>query len=100
MSRFAVLLIGIVLGAGSMFMALRYHVVRADDGMHLIPRVSADFSEPYVDIRGFGIKEWNERRELALAIVRAGKGALIQNAAVDDLRKTMEDVMKSLSPGS
>jgi hypothetical protein len=98
MSRVAIFIIGVLLGAGAMFVSLRYHVVRADDGLHLVPRASSELGMPYVDIREFGVADWNEHRELALDIVRADKGALLQSSTIDSLRQTMEGVMKSLRP--
>ncbi len=49
-----------------LFVGSRYHVVRANDGFHLIPRSSARLTEPYVDIRQFTIEDWDEHQGLAI----------------------------------
>ena len=100
MGKLLIFLVGILLGAVLMFAGLKYHVVRADDGMHLVPRVTADFSYPYADIRNFGINDWNQHRSLALAIVRADKGALIQDSAMEDMRQGVEGVLDGLWPST
>lgn len=60
-----------------MFTSLKFHVVRAEDGFHLIPKMTSDFSEVYVDIRQFDLQDWDNHRSLAVAIVQAEKGYLL-----------------------
>lgn len=96
MSRIGVLLLGIVLGAAGMFTALKYHVVRADDGVHLIPKMSSDFTDVYVDIRPFTVTDWNEHRGLAVALVEAEKGYLLEDAAETSLRQSVDAVLDVL----
>ncbi len=89
-------LLGVVVGATFLFVSLKYYVVRAEDGLHWIPKATAELSIPYVDIRGFQMTDWNERRDLLLAIVQAEQGHLLQDAAYSGLRHTMEGVIDSL----
>ena len=96
MRRFTWLFGGLILGAMGMFVSMKYYVVRADSGIHLIPKATAQLSMPYVDIRSFDIADWDNRRDLALAIVQADKPELLQGAAVNGLRQTMEGVLQSL----
>ena len=97
MGRFTWLFVGLILGAGGMFISMKYHVVRAESGVHLIPKATAKFSIPYVDIRKFEFSDWNERRDLALAIVKADKSHLLEDATTSGLRQTMESVISNLS---
>ena len=75
---------------------MSYYIVRADDGTHLIPKATAQLGMPYVDIRGFDFADWNERRDLALAIVQAEKSYLLEDAAYSGLQQTMENVISNL----
>ena len=97
MSRIPTFFTGFVLGGVLVYVALHYHVVRADDGVHLVPKMSSDFSQSYVDIRDFGILEWNENRALAAAIVRADKEHLLKEMTSSPLRRTLDGVLESLS---
>jgi len=87
---------GLVIGAFLMLGALRYHVVRADDGVHLVPKVSAQLGETYVDIRGFDINDWNQHRGLAVALTQAGKGELMQASAGESVRQAVDQVLAGL----
>ena len=80
-----------------MFTSLKYHVVRADDGIHLIPKLQSDFSQTYVDVREFSPSDWNEHRELAVALVRADKGHLLSDSALGTVRTAVDNVLNNLS---
>lgn len=88
---------GFILGGAFVFTSLKYHVVRADDGVHFVPKVAAQFGDAYVDIRKFTVTDWHQHRSLALALVQAKKGDLMQNAAASGFRQSMESVWQSLT---
>ena len=96
MNRLTTLLMGVLFGAGAMFTAMKYHVVRAEDGFHMVPKVSAQLSEAYVDIRQFDAVQWNEHRALAVAIVDADKEHLLKDSAASTFRHTVDSVLHSL----
>ena len=98
MGRLVIFLVGLVLGAALSFGALRYHLVRAEDGWHAIPRTAPVLDDLVVDVRGFGVADWNAHRDLGYAIVQAGRAELLQQAAVDDLRRAMDGALRSLLP--
>ena len=98
MGRLTFLLVGIVLGGALSYGALRYHLVRAQDGWHAIPRTAPTLDDPVVDVRGFGVAEWNAHRELSYAIVRAGRTELLHRAAVDDVKRAMDSALRGLLP--
>ena len=86
MKRFTTFLLGMAVGAGLLFGALNYHLVRADDGMHLVRKVDAKLSGTYVDIRGFTFADWAKHPDLAAALIDAGQRDLVEGAASDALR--------------
>jgi len=96
MGRVFTFLLGMIVGGVLMMGTLRYHIVRANDGLHLIPKSSARLTEPYVDIRGFSLADWEKHPALAMAIAQAGKGHLLQDAASETIRKKVDDMFDSL----
>ena len=90
-------LAGGLIGAVLMFTSLKYHVVRAKDGIHLAPKMSSQLSETYVDIREFQVQDWDEHRTLAAALINSDKGYLLQDSASENLRSAMTDVISSLT---
>lgn len=92
MGRFGTFLLGFLVGGATVYSSLHYHVVRADDGFHMVPKLTSTFSETYVDVRNFGFEEWNQHRSLALALAQSDKGYLVQGIAVDALQNTMNDL--------
>ena len=70
--------------------------VRAADGVHLVPKLTSDFEDIYVDIRTFSISEWKEHRSLAVALVQAEKSDLLKESASDSLQRTIDGVIEGL----
>ncbi|MCE9547408.1 MAG: hypothetical protein K8T25_18205 [Planctomycetia bacterium] len=93
MGRF---LMGFVVGGGAVLGALRYHVVRANDGVHFVPKMAATLSDTYVDVRSYTSKDWSAHPAVAAALVRDGQGNLIANADVNSLWNGAEGMLKSL----
>ena len=96
MGRISFFLAGLLVGALAMFTSLKYHVVRADDGFHLVPKMQSDFSEAYVDVRQFDSSDWNDHRELAVAVVKADKSHLLQDSTLGGLRESVDTVLQNL----
>lgn len=81
MGRVGTFFLGFLFGGAVVWWSLHYHIVRANDGLHYVPKVTSTFSESYVDVRSFGFEEWNQHRELALALTNAKKTDLMQGVA-------------------
>ncbi|HTN75882.1 MAG TPA: hypothetical protein VL096_11570 [Pirellulaceae bacterium] len=96
MGRLGSFLGGIVIGGAAVFIGLKYHVVRANDGVHLIPKLEARFDDAYVDIRKFSFEDWNQHRSLAVAMTQSQKGYLMQETATDSLRQSVDSVLQGL----
>ena len=91
--RIVCFLAGVLVGAATVFTTIKYHVVRAEDGFHLVPKLSANFSEVFVDIRSFGIADWDQHRSLAVALVQADKGYLLKDAASESFRRSVNSAL-------
>ena len=92
------LAVGILIGAIAMFVGLKYHIVRAEDGLHWIPKSTATLQSAYVDIREFDLSDWDQHRELGLAIVNADKGHLLGQAPARSVQNAVIDAMEVLQP--
>ena len=96
MGRFGCFLLGFLLGGATIYGSLHYHLVRAHDGFHFIPKLTSTFSQTYVDIREFGFEQWAAHQSLALAITRAEKTELMHGVAVEPLRETLNGFLDRL----
>ena len=96
MSRIGVFFAGILLGAAGMYVSQNYHVVRAEDGMHMVPKMASNFGDVYVDIRSFEISDWDDHKSLAVAIVQADKSYLLRDAAQGSFMQSVDGVLDLL----
>jgi hypothetical protein len=85
-SRTKPFIIGLMLGAGLSFVALRYHVVRYNEGFMLVPRTDQPpIRSAYADVREWGTAMWKQYPEVAAALVADGQSKLVADAMTDDL---------------
>ena len=94
MPRLVSFLMGLVIGALLCYGATNYHVVRAQDGFHVVHKVQARLAGAYVDVRQFGVADWAAHPDLAAAIAQEKKHELIQGAATG----AIEDGVKQVLP--
>ena len=85
---------GVVVGASLLYCVMTYHVVHTQDGLQVVPKITAGLPGTYVDIRGFGIDDWARHCSLAMALIHADKGDLMGDAAMSPLRETLEGWLK------
>lgn len=93
MRRWSTFVCGLVVGGSLIYAALNYHLIHAKDGLHLVPKVNAQLAGTYVDIRGFGPRDWLEHPEIFAALNAAHQDALIESAAGDALRNGLDRVL-------
>ncbi len=71
------------------FGATNYHIVRANDGFHLVHKQRSRMSEAFVDVRSFSVEDWSNRPELAAELVADNKqyvmGDAVASGAVNRL---------------
>ncbi|MDA7950215.1 MAG: hypothetical protein MPJ24_01915, partial [Pirellulaceae bacterium] len=72
-----------------MFGSINYHVVRAEDGFHLIPKMAAKFEDAYVDIREFDVENWQKHPSLVAAIIKADKKDLLNDSVSETLKSSV-----------
>ncbi len=94
MRRILSFVFGLLVGGTFVYTSLKYHIVHANDGFHLVPKLTAEFSQTYVDIRQFDLNDWADHQPLAIALTRAGQAHLLHAAAVDGLRDAVDDLFQ------
>ncbi|NLF72092.1 MAG: hypothetical protein GX575_23925 [Candidatus Anammoximicrobium sp.] len=97
MGRLGTFLFGVMVGAGLVYGSLKYHVLRAHDGWHVVPKVVSSFEDAYVDIRPFGPTDWNEHRTLMAGLIKANKENLIGDTATYNLRNSLRSALDGLA---
>ena len=96
MKKFLNFMLGVMVGAAVMFVALKFHVVRAKDGFHMVPKTLAKLNSIYVDIREFTIEDWDGHRELALDLANSRKAYLLEDAAQNSLNNAVLNIFEGL----
>lgn len=99
MRRLFALLIAAAVGGGVVFTAFQFHVVRGDERTFLVPKRHADWHEAYVDVRGWGYREWGDHPELAENLIASGHGDLVTRSAADSLFRGLFDSFRDKGSG-
>ncbi len=95
-SRLGAFFFGFIAGGIFVLGALKYHVIHAEDGIHLVPKMGVTFQETYVDIRNFKPRDWAEHPNVSAAMVRAGKANLMKETAIESLFDGVEGLLNSM----
>ena len=91
-SRIKPFLVGTSLGAATMFFALQFHVLRTDSGFKVLPRTpQQSLGLTYADIRSWTPERWQDRPELARAILANGSGELISDSVTTALKDSLTE---------
>ena len=97
MGKVGTFIFGFLLGGVFVFSTLHYHLIRAEDGMHVVAKTTSTFSETYVDIRSFGPDEWYGHRQVAEAIHQAGKTELLQGFVTNPIQNAVGGAIQSVN---
>lgn len=93
MSRF---LFGMITGAALLFAAMHYHVVRGQEGVYLVPKISNNLSDVYVDTREFDLSDWKNHKPLAAAIMQSNQQHLLGDSSLTSFRDTVRGLVDGL----
>lgn len=72
---------GIGLGILACLGATNYHVVRAQDGFHLVQKQSVRLGQAYVDTRQFSPADWAAHPELVASLRADNEQGLVNEAS-------------------
>ena len=81
MRRIYGFIFGIGLGALACLGAMNYHVVRAQDGFHLVQKQQARLGQAYVDTRQFNATDWTDHPELVASLRADNEQGLVNEAS-------------------
>lgn len=84
MGKFYAFLLGALVGFGIYHVANGQHLVRADNGWHLIAKTSPGLGRVYIDIREFTADDWQENQALANALTQSGNQALLDQSGGEE----------------
>jgi hypothetical protein len=93
MNRVNSFVLGLFVGIAGLYMTMHFTLVRASDGYHLIPKIAAKLDLPFVDIREFKLANWQQKQSLAIAILRAKKGHLLQDQALLGFKQSSQQML-------
>lgn len=93
MSRF---IFGMITGAALLYGAMHYHLVRGADGFYVVPKISNNLADVYVDTREFGLSDWQSHKPLAAAIMRSNKTHLLEDATLQSFRERVGALVDGL----
>jgi hypothetical protein len=85
-----------VCGAAMLFGAMHYHFVRGEDGVTLVPKISNNLSDVYVDIRDFKLTDWQQHKPLAAAILNSNQSHLLEDSSLNSFRESMRGLVDGL----
>ena len=93
-SRIESFLIGLAAGIALLYLTMHFTVVRATDGFHWIPKVTAKLDLPYEDVRDFKAEHWQRRPALTMSIIKARKAYLMDEQSVQKFKQTTIRVLR------
>ena len=96
MSRFVA---GMVCGAALLFAVMHYHIVRGNNGVVLVPKISNGFTDVYTDVRRFTLEDWKGHKALAAAIMRSNQSDLLEDTASRSFGDSVRSVVDSFFDG-
>ncbi len=80
MGRLFWLFAGAAIGAGLMYGAFNYHVLKTDKGFELVPKRSPSLADCYVDVSNFTLADWGAHPDLSADCMAAEKSHLLNDA--------------------
>lgn len=92
--------LGVIVGGLVVFFAPRYHVLRTDEGLQVVPKVTSTFTDTYVDVREFGLAQWNEHKLVAAALVASEKSHILKDVGEQGVLEGFEDVLLGKRDGN
>lgn len=93
MNRVSSFSLGVFVGIVGLYMTMHFTLVRAGDGFHLVPKIAAKIETPYVDVRKFTLTDWQQKQSLALSVLKANKGHLLQDQKLIGFKQSSQQIL-------
>lgn len=81
-----------------MYVGLKYYVVRATDGFHMVSKSKAELGSAYVDVRNYTAKDWSDRIQLATDIANSNNDALKEEVAQATVDNSLDSMWQEFNP--
>jgi hypothetical protein len=88
-------LLGFFVGAATLYGSMCFHIVKAEDGYHLVAKTGLSFRDTYVDVRKFTVTDWQDHVGLAQALLKSDKGELLGESAENTVREVFDGLLSS-----
>lgn len=95
MNRFTTFLLGILVGAAGLYTSENYYIVRANEGVHVVPKIAAKLEFPYRDIRNYTQEQWEQNVSLGAAIIKSQNQDLMVDS-LSSVRNNFDAMLKSI----
>lgn len=95
MNRISTFVLGVIVGAGGLYVSENFYVVRGKESVHLVPKVAAKLEIPYRDVRNYTVQDWTDNPSLALAIVKSQKKDLLVESGLSNMQNQFEGLLRS-----
>ena len=86
-------ILGCIVGAAGLYGSMCFHIVRAKDGHHFVPKTALTFRDSYVDIRAFDVGAWRDHVPLAEAMLKSNKQELLQDSATIAVENAFDQLL-------
>ncbi|WP_417736147.1 hypothetical protein [Rosistilla oblonga] len=93
MGRVGSFLLGVAVGAGTLYTAMNYHVVRSEGGTHLVRKTEVGLGGTYADIRQYSISDWRQRPQLTQAMLKAQRSDLMAASPTQNLQQRVGSIV-------
>ena len=96
MSRSTCFVLGIIVGAGGLFVCENYYIVQGKESVQVVRKIAPRLDFPYRDVREYSIEDWRKDPALALAIIKSDKEELLVDSGVDQIQQQVDSWLRSL----
>ena len=79
-----------------MLVVMHYHIVRGNEGVFLVPKISNNLADVYVDTRDFDLRDWRQHKPLAAAILKSEHSHLLEDASLNSFRSSVMRMVDGL----
>ncbi len=100
MNKFFSFALGLAVGTGMTFFGMKYHVVRATDGFHFVPKSKAKLLPFYADVRLYKLIDWQQNRDLLVDISTFGNDQLKEEAARSAVGNSFDSAWQDWTGGT
>lgn len=96
MGKFYAFLLGLIAGMAVYHLGSSYHVIQAETGLHMVPKIQQGWEDTYADVREYSPADWADHARLAAAIAASDNEPLKESA----LDSAVDNALESLLPKS